>query len=51
MGEMDDFELETVMDYEDMWLRYTQGEISDDEAYEKGLIDEHGEDHHEGPLD
>ena len=37
----DDF-LDDVMDFEDQRLRYHDGELSDEEAYELGIIDEQG---------
>lgn len=42
MGEMADFALEEVENYEDLRWQYTHGEIEDDEAYEYGIIDEFG---------
>lgn len=42
MGEMADFALDQVMDWEDMRYDYDHGIIDDEEAYELGLLDEDG---------
>ena len=42
MGDMADMFLDEVMDYEDLRLDYRSGKITDEEAYDLGLIDELG---------
>ena len=42
MGEMADDFLDQVIDYEDLRWGYQHGEMTDEEAYEAGLIDELG---------
>lgn len=42
MGEMADDFLDEVMDYEEDRLDYIHGNLSDEEAYERGIIDELG---------
>ena len=42
MGEMADFELDDIMDEEDARTDYRRGEMSKDDAYERGIINEFG---------
>jgi aspartyl/asparaginyl-tRNA synthetase len=42
MGEMADYTLDEVMDYEDDMLNYLIGKMDNQEAYDKGIIDELG---------
>ena len=42
MGEMADYELEEVMDNEEAILDFHTGHMDDQEAYDKGIIDELG---------
>lgn len=42
MGEMADFFLDEVMDMEDLRLDWLHGQMTDEEAYEAGIIDELG---------
>ena len=42
MGEMADFELENVMDEWEAFLDYRAGLMTDQEAYERGIINELG---------
>lgn len=42
MGDMADDFLDSVIDYEDDVWAYHHGEMTDQEAYERGIIDELG---------
>jgi hypothetical protein len=42
MGEFADDFLDDVIDYEDYRWQYRHGQISDEDAYDMGLIDEDG---------
>ncbi len=42
MGEMADYFLEEVMDMEYLRLDYRCGRLTDEDAYDLGIIDEHG---------
>ena len=42
MGDMADYALEQVLDHEEDIFRYRNGGMSDLEAYDLGIIDEHG---------
>jgi hypothetical protein len=42
MGEMADAALNEVMDMEDLRHDYRMGQVSTEEAYDAGIIDEHG---------
>ena len=42
MGEMADYALEQVEEMEDLRFRYRTGDMSDDEAFELGIINEMG---------
>lgn len=41
---MADFALEEVMDEEEDWLEYVTGSMSEQEAFDRGIIDELGYD-------
>jgi len=43
MGEMADYALEEVEDYEEELLRFRTGKMTIAEAIEKGIVDESGE--------
>jgi hypothetical protein len=42
MGEFADYTLDEVMDYEDEIEEYRTGKVPKDEAIEKGILDEEG---------
>jgi len=46
MGEMADMALDEVMDMEEMRFEYRSGRMSASEAYDAGIIDEHGAEPH-----
>lgn len=46
MGDMADYALEQIETMELLRLRYRIGELSDAEAYDEGIIDELGFEHH-----
>lgn len=46
MGEMADMTLDEVMDMEEMRFEYRSGRMNPSEAYDAGIIDEHGAEPH-----
>lgn len=48
MGEMADFFLEDVMEFENRVLDYRAGKINNEEAYDLGIIDETGSELYSG---
>lgn len=50
MGEFADYAVEECLTMEDFRLDYRLGFISHGEAYEKGVIDERGYEHHPYPT-